>query len=165
MGNDPLNGTNPTGLFANIGTGVTAGLQGKGGSGSMVQAQYASAGPVSVPLPPVVLPGTPENNDFVRSTIQAGKAIVGAIGNVLNTEQSDESASQTPPAGNLKPVSKGDLQAAAEADGYSTIEEWKQQELQLDSRSNIVKDVAGNLYSVPTRGEGSPQPLDVKLPR
>jgi ribonuclease T1 len=37
-GNDPLNATDPTGLFASVGSGVTAALQGKGGSGSIVQA-------------------------------------------------------------------------------------------------------------------------------
>jgi hypothetical protein len=37
-GNDPLNATDPTGLFANVGTGVTATLQGKGGSGSILLA-------------------------------------------------------------------------------------------------------------------------------
>jgi hypothetical protein len=37
-GNDPLNATDPTGLFANVGSGVTAALQGKGGNGSIVPA-------------------------------------------------------------------------------------------------------------------------------
>ena len=156
VGNDPTNSVDPSGLSS----------EGKlDGGGSFQTAQLAPAGPVPLPLPPVFLPGTLENNDFVNSTIRAGKAITGAIGDILNTEQSDESPGQTPSAGNLKPASKGDLQAAAEADGYATIEEWKQQELQLDSRSNLVKDAAGNLYSVPTLGGGSPQPLGVKLPR
>jgi hypothetical protein len=172
--NDPQNATDPAGPFADAGSGVTArlqrkdgtaGLQGKGGSGSIVQAQYAPAGALPAPLPPVVLPGTPESNDFVDSTIQAGKAIVNAIGNILNAERPDKSASQTPPAGDLMQTSTGDLLAAAKADGYSSIEEWKPQELQLDSRSNIVKDAAGNLYSVPRRGEGDPQPLDIELPQ
>ena len=36
--NDKLNATNPAGLFAGVGSGVTAGLQGESGSGSIVQA-------------------------------------------------------------------------------------------------------------------------------
>jgi hypothetical protein len=37
VSNDPLNATDPSRLFANVGAEVTAGLQGKGGSGSIVQ--------------------------------------------------------------------------------------------------------------------------------
>ena len=47
VSNDPLNRTDPSGLFANVGTGGTAGLQGKGGSGSIVQAGAAGPDPSS----------------------------------------------------------------------------------------------------------------------
>jgi hypothetical protein len=49
-------------------------------------------------LPSVFLPGTRENNDFVNSTVRAGKAIVGAIGSIFNADQSDERPGQTPSA-------------------------------------------------------------------
>jgi len=70
-----------------------------------------------------------------------------------------------PSAGNMRTASMRDLQSAAQQDGYSTVEEWKTQELQLNSRSNIVKDGDGNLYSIPRQGPGVPQPLNVKLPK
>jgi hypothetical protein len=69
-----------------------------------------------------------------------------------------------PNLGGLKAVTNYQLQQAAQQDGYDNVEEWKTQELQLNSRSNIVKDSQGNLYAVPRQGGGAPQPLGVKLP-
>lgn len=89
-----------------------------GGNGLVQGARYAPSGAAPLPLPPVFLTGTPENEAFVNSTIQAGKAIVEAIGNFLNSEQPNESAGDTPSAGSLKQASTSDLQAAAKADGY-----------------------------------------------
>jgi hypothetical protein len=66
-------------------------------------AQYSPAiTPVGIPLPPVFIPGTSENNAFVHSTIAAGRAIgtlgasavdgLGAL--ILNNENAER-----PPAG------------------------------------------------------------------
>jgi hypothetical protein len=52
-------------------------------------------GACPLPLPPIFLPGTPENADFVTSTIRAGQAILDAIGSLLHNEQSDEKPAVT----------------------------------------------------------------------
>lgn len=68
-----------------------------------VLAQYSPAmAPVGIPLPPVFIPGTPENDAFVHSTIAAGRAVgsLGATaldgpgGLILNNENA-----KRPPAG------------------------------------------------------------------
>jgi hypothetical protein len=46
---DTLNNVDPSGLFAKVGTGVTAALQGKGGSGSIVQASANEIEPDAEP--------------------------------------------------------------------------------------------------------------------
>ncbi|MCL1826383.1 MAG: RHS repeat-associated core domain-containing protein [Betaproteobacteria bacterium] len=69
-----------------------------------------------------------------------------------------------PNLGDLKEASGKDLKAAAKADGYNSVEKWKQKELQLDSKSQIYKDSSGNLYRLPRQGSGSPQGLGVRLP-
>jgi len=178
--NDPLNLTDPFGLCDNP--------QGCGGSGS---GSLANAGNYVLSHPGQAIGGALVAAGIVACTlspcvaVEAAAGGVAAIGGVtltttgvaastavvggtilMNQNQSESgSADNTPSAGNLKQASNSDLQAAAQADGYSSVEAWKQQELQLDSRSNIVKDAAGNLYSIPRQGGGSPQPLGVKLPR
>jgi hypothetical protein len=59
--------------------------------------------PVGIPLPPVFVPGTPENNAFVHSTIEAGRAIgslgastLGGLGALVLKNQ-EQNRSQTPP--------------------------------------------------------------------
>lgn len=69
-----------------------------------------------------------------------------------------------PNLGNLREASSRDLQKAAAADGYTRVETWKTQELNLNSRDQIMKDAQGNLYSVPRQGSGPPQALGVRLP-
>ncbi len=71
----------------------------------------------------------------------------------------------TPEVRNLKKTSIADLRAAATADGYNSVETWKQQELQLNSKSDIMKDANGELYSVPRLGGGPPQRLGVTVPK
>jgi hypothetical protein len=51
-------------------------------------AQYSPASPIPTPFPPVFIPGTLENEDFVRSTIHAGEAVLEAIGDILHSEPS-----------------------------------------------------------------------------
>lgn len=99
--------------------------------------------------------------------VVTGVALVSNGITILMSQNQSEpgSADNTPSSGNLKRATNNDLQAAARADGYSSVEAWKQQELQLNSRSDIVKDADGNLFSIPRQGGGSPQPLGVKLPR
>jgi hypothetical protein len=63
-------------------------------------------------------------------------------------------------AGDLKQASSRDLLQAAQQDGYSRIEEWKVQELQLTSRDQILIDRDGNLYSGPRRGPGTPSAFE-----
>jgi len=70
-----------------------------------------------------------------------------------------------PPPGDLRQASSGELLRAAQQDGYSRVEDWKVQELQLTSRDQILIDRDGNLYSAPRRGTGAPQPLNVQVPR
>jgi RHS repeat-associated protein len=60
-----------------------------------------------------------------------------------------EGPDQPPAAGDLKEASQRDLQRAARQDGYERIDDWKTQELQLNSRDQILIDRNGNLYSVP----------------
>jgi hypothetical protein len=62
------------------------GDKGGGSGGQVQQAQLAPAEPVPLPLPPVFLPGTPQNEDLVNSTINAGHAIGNAIRNVVNAQ-------------------------------------------------------------------------------
>lgn len=61
--------------------------------------------------------------------------------------------------GNLKELSKRELQNLAKKDSYRDVESWKQQELQLNSKSQIYGDENGNLYIMPRRGNGTPQHL------
>ncbi len=49
-------------------------------------ARYTPSGPVPVPVPPLFIPGTPANEDFVQSAIRAGEAILDAIGNILHND-------------------------------------------------------------------------------
>jgi len=70
-----------------------------------------------------------------------------------------------PPPGDLRLASSGELLRAAQQDGYARVEDWKVQELQLNSRDQILIDRNGNLYSAPRRGPGAPQPLNVRVPR
>jgi hypothetical protein len=114
-------------------------------------------------------------------TIEAGAAAIGIIlmanpagdkptGNDLNVNPGADTGGtpqgpDDPNLGNLKALSSAQLQQAAQQDGYDSVEEWKTQELQLDSRSNIVKDNQGNLYSVPRQGTGAPQSLGINLNR
>jgi hypothetical protein len=61
-------------------------------------AQYSPAmAPVGIPLPPVFIPGTPENNAFVHSTITAGRAIGNAFGNILNSDKNENPIPGTTP--------------------------------------------------------------------
>lgn len=53
-------------------------------------AQYAPVGPVPLPMPPVFLPGTPQNNDFVDSTINASRAIENAVGSIFNNQDQED---------------------------------------------------------------------------
>lgn len=53
-------------------------------------AQYAPVGPAPLPVPPVFLPGTPQNNDFVDSTINAGRAIENAVGSIFNNQDQED---------------------------------------------------------------------------
>ena len=111
----------------------------------------APAPTLALPLPGTVFdPTSRAASDFATSVIVGFQAVGNAIRSIINSEAAD--ADNPPSSGNLKQASPSDLQSAADADGYSSIEAWKQQELQLDSRSNIVKDAAGNLYSVPRQG-------------
>jgi hypothetical protein len=70
-----------------------------------------------------------------------------------------------PSPGNLKSATNYDLNKAAQQDGYDDVEAWKQKELQLGSKDQILKDNQGNLYSVPRQGPGEPQPLNAKIPK
>jgi len=53
-------------------------------------AQYAPVGPAPLPVPPVFLPGTPQNNDFVDSTTNAGRAIENAVGSIFNNQDQED---------------------------------------------------------------------------
>jgi RHS repeat-associated protein len=77
--------------------------------------------------------------------------------------QSDD-GSEEPNPGNMKRLTSRDMQRVAEDNGYDNFHDFKTNELQLDSRSDVVKDNQGNLYSVPRQGTGSPQSLGVSLP-
>lgn len=63
-------------------------------------AQYAPRRLGMSPVPPVFLPGTPENDAFVSSTIKAGRAVGNVIGNVLNSDTASR-----PPAGS-RPINE-----------------------------------------------------------
>ena len=67
-----------------------------------VMAQYAPARPMGIPLPPVFLPGTPENDAFVHSTINAGRAIGNTVGNVLNSDSNENPVPGTTPEAKTK---------------------------------------------------------------
>jgi len=84
--NDPLNLIDPTGLMSDNPQGG-----GVGSNGLVQLAQYTPAGPapVGIPLPPIVIPGTQQNNDFVTATINAGRAIGNRIGSIFNNNQQD----------------------------------------------------------------------------
>ena len=89
----------------------------------------------------------------------------GCTGNGGPTETEADTKKEPPkPVIDVRRASPAELQAAAKADGYNSVEEWKQKELELNARSDILKDKDGNLYSVPRQGTGVPQPLGVKLP-
>jgi len=45
----------------------------------------------------------------------------------------------------LKKVPDYQLREAAKTNGYDSVEAWKQRELQLDARSNIVRDKAKSI--------------------
>jgi hypothetical protein len=62
-------------------------------SQNTVLAQYSPARPVGIPLPPVFVPGTPENDAFVHSAIGAGRAIGGLGALILN----NDNANRPPP--------------------------------------------------------------------
>jgi hypothetical protein len=51
-----------------------------------VMAQYTPTRPVGIPLPPVYVPGTPENDAFVHWVITAGRTIGGLGGLILNNQ-------------------------------------------------------------------------------
>lgn len=120
-----------------------------------------------------------EIGEGVGLAVVGGVAVLGST-TVLMSSKPPKSSSQGvgPPAdtagtpqgpedpnlGNLRKVSDSQLLQAARQDGYNSVEDWKTQELQLNSRSDIVRDSQGNLYSVPRQGRGIPQPLGVKLP-
>ena len=69
-------------------------------------AQYSPVGPAGIPLPPLFIPETPENDAFVRSTIGAGRAIGDAVGNILNSENNENPVPGTTPGPETKGRSK-----------------------------------------------------------
>lgn len=78
-----------------------AGLASSTTTAPTLLAQYVpTRPPVGIPLPPVFVPGTPENDAFVHSTITAGRTIGNAVGNILNSDNA-----QRPPAGS-RPINE-----------------------------------------------------------
>ena len=71
-----------------------------------VMAQYVPTRPVGIPLPPMFVPGTPENDAFVHSTINAGRAIGNAVGNILNNDGNENPILDTTPGRETKGRSK-----------------------------------------------------------
>ena len=170
VNNDPLNNTDPLGLTPDA-------PRGSGGSAS---GNLLAVGAIGVAVGANVA-GFPEVEigEGVGLAVVGGVAVLGST-TVLMSSKPPKSSSQGvgPPAdtagtpqgpedpnlGNLRKVSDSQLLQAARQDGYNSVEDWKTQELQLNSRSDIVRDSQGNLYSVPRQGRGIPQPLGVKLP-
>ena len=70
-----------------------------------------------------------------------------------------------PPPGGMRRATDRELQALAKADGYQSIEAWKQSELQLDRFSDIALDREGELFAIPRRGSGPAQRLDIRIPK
>lgn len=77
-----------------------AGLATSTPASNTLLAQYVPIRPVGIPLPPMVVPGTPENDAFVHWAITAGRAVGNAVGNVLNSDNA-----QRPPAGS-RPINE-----------------------------------------------------------
>jgi hypothetical protein len=68
---------------------------------NMLLAQHSPAiAPVGMPLPPVFIPGTPENNAFVHWAI--GRAVGNAFGNILNSDNNENPIPGTTPGNETK---------------------------------------------------------------
>jgi len=79
VGNDPLNFVDPTGLSWD------SPFSDQNNGPAIQTVQYVPTRP-AIPLPPVFIPGTPQNDEFVHSTINAGQVIGNAIGSIFNNE-------------------------------------------------------------------------------
>ncbi|MDH2352296.1 RHS repeat-associated core domain-containing protein [Bradyrhizobium sp. SSUT112] len=158
VGNNPLGATDPSGNVAiaiPIGIGlaelIKLGLIAGGTAGTAYGLCYlfTGCGPT-----PSSTKQTPPPNTVYNNADESGSGGGSASAN-----------SNQPTPGNLKQASQADLQKAAQADGYNRVENWKTQELQLNSKDQILVDRQGNLYSVPRQGGGDPQPLNIRVPR
>ena len=66
----------------------------------------------------------------------------------------------------MRDATRSELLNAARRDGFDSVELWKRQELQLNSRDQVAVGSDGMLYSYP-RGRGNAsnaQPLNVRIP-
>ncbi len=72
-----------------VGAAVAAALQGQTpDEPSLTQpVNWAPTAPMTIPLPPVFVPGTPDNNDFVDSTIAIGRSITTFAKRVFGPER------------------------------------------------------------------------------
>ena len=61
-----------------------------------------------------------------------------------------------------KRMSTKELEKAAQNNGYDDIHQLKN-DFGLDSKSDIFKDIDGNMYSGPRQGTGIPQPLGINV--
>ena len=91
-----------------------SGDQGGAATSNAVLAQYYPVRPVGIPLPPVFIPKTRENDAFVHSTIGAGRSILGAIGSILNSDNNENPVSGTTP----EPETKGRSKIFQKPGGY-----------------------------------------------
>ncbi len=82
-------------LFRN---GVARPTGSDGGEGGVVQAQYAPAAPIPLFPPSVFIPGSPANEEFVRSTERGLRTLRERVGTIFETRRNDR-----PPPGS-KPI-------------------------------------------------------------
>ncbi len=100
-------------------------------------------------LPPVFLPGAPENEDFVRLTLEGLEAARKALGTVLHAEKSDE----PPKLKDLKKLSDGEIRKLGKTDddAHSTKDIY-------GTGVDLYKDKKGNIYVGDKDGVGEPTP-------
>ncbi len=93
------------------------------------QVELAQLAPeLPLPLPPVVIPGTQQNDDFVRSILRAGREVGSALGSILRSDAADppvpkkESVDKLVESSRPRPRTGGYSRSYDRPGGYSDAE-------------------------------------------